>query len=93
MNKIIENYTNKILDIWKNIVNTPVLYICFTFSYFLIRISKVIWNCTQINRRNRENDDLYLFILKPCDLKFGMHVVKTLFYFMIPADNTYYTYF
>ena len=26
------------------------------------------------------------------DLKFGMHVVKTLFYFVKPADYTYYTY-
>ena len=33
------------------------------------------------------------FILKPCDLKFGMHVVKTLLYFMKPADYTYNTYF
>ena len=33
------------------------------------------------------------FILKPCDLKFGMHAIKTLFYFMKPADDTYYTYF
>ena len=33
------------------------------------------------------------FILKPCDLKFSMHVVKTLFYFMKPADYTYYTNF
>ena len=32
------------------------------------------------------------FILKPCNLKFGMRVVKTLFYFMKPADYTYYTY-
>ena len=32
-------------------------------------------------------------ILQPCNLKFGMHVVKTLFYFMKPADCTYYTYF
>ena len=27
------------------------------------------------------------------DLKFGMHVVTTLYNFMKPADNTYYTYF
>ena len=33
------------------------------------------------------------FIFKPFDLKFGMHVVKTLLYFMKPADYTYYTYF
>ena len=35
------------------------------------------------------------FILKLCDLKFGMHVhvVKTLLYFMKPADYRYYTYF
>ena len=33
------------------------------------------------------------FILKPCNLKFGMHVVKTYLYFMKPADYTYYTYF
>ena len=30
------------------------------------------------------------FILKPVDLKFGMHVVKTLFYFMKPAVYTYF---
>ena len=29
----------------------------------------------------------------PCDMKFGMDVVKTLFYFMKPADFTNYTYF
>ena len=40
-------------------------------------------------RRNRENEN----VLKRCDLKFGMHVVKTLFYFMKPTDYTYYTYF
>ena len=34
-----------------------------------------------------------IFILKPCALKFGMHVVKTVFYFMKPADYTYYTHF
>ena len=45
-------------------------------------------------RRNRENDNVYIsFILKPCDLKFGMHVVKTLLYFMKPADYTNCTYF
>ena len=38
MKKIIENYTNRILDIWKKIVETPILYICLTFSSFLIRI-------------------------------------------------------
>ena len=38
-------------------------------------------------------DLMISFILKPCDLKFGMHVVKTLFFFMKSADNTYYTYF
>ena len=26
MKKIIENYTNRILDIWKKIVKTPILY-------------------------------------------------------------------
>ena len=29
------------------------------------------------------------FILKPCDLKFGMLLVKTLLYFKKPADYTY----
>ena len=33
------------------------------------------------------------FILKPRDLKFGMRVFKTWFYFMKPAVYTYYTYF
>ena len=33
------------------------------------------------------------FILKPCDLKFGRHVVKTFLYLLKPADYTYYTYF
>ena len=33
------------------------------------------------------------FILKPCDLKFGMHVVKTLPYFIKAADYTYDTHF
>ena len=33
------------------------------------------------------------FILKSCDLKFGNHVVKTLLFFMKPADYTYYAYF
>ena len=33
------------------------------------------------------------FILKPCDLKFGMLLVKTLLYFKKPADYTYYEYF
>ena len=28
----------------------------------------------------------------PLDFKFGMHVVKELFYFMGPADYTYQTY-
>ena len=32
-------------------------------------------------------------ILKHRDVKFGMHVVKTLFYFMKPAEFTYYIYF
>ena len=33
------------------------------------------------------------FIFEPCDLKFGLYVVKTLFYFMKPVDYTYYTHF
>ena len=33
------------------------------------------------------------FMFKPCDLKFGMHVVKILFCFMKPADYIYYIYF
>ena len=33
MNKIIKNYTNKILNIWEKIVETPILYICLTYSY------------------------------------------------------------
>ena len=35
---------------------------------------------------------IYL-ILKSCDLKFVMHVVKTLFYFMKPAVYTYFMIF
>ena len=34
MKKISENNPNRILDIWEKIVETPVLYICLTFSYF-----------------------------------------------------------
>ena len=30
------------------------------------------------------------FILKSCNLKFGMHVVKTLFYFIKLAEYTYF---
>ena len=33
------------------------------------------------------------FISEPFNLKFGMYVVKTLFYYMKPADDTYFTYF
>ena len=33
------------------------------------------------------------FILKPCDLKLGMHVLKTLLFLMKSTDYTYYTYF
>ena len=43
----------------------------------------------QMNILNRENDDVYLFYIET----FSMHVVKILFYFMKPADYTYYTYF
>ena len=43
----------------------------------------------KINRLNRENDDVYLIYIET----FGMYVVKILFYFMKPADYTYYTYF
>ena len=44
--------------------------------------------------RTREIDDVNIsFILKPFDLKLGMHVVKILFYVMKPTDYTYYTYF
>ena len=38
MKKIIKNYTNRILDIWKKIVETPILYTCLTFPYFVIGI-------------------------------------------------------
>ena len=31
---IIENFKNRIVDIWKKVVETPILYICLTFSYF-----------------------------------------------------------
>lgn len=32
-------------------------------------------------------------ILKPSDLKYGIHVFKTLFYFMTPTDYRYQLYF
>ena len=39
----------------------------------------------KIKRLNREKDDEFIsFILKPCDFKFGMHEVKTLFFFLDP---------
>lgn len=35
----------------------------------------------KINGRNLENDAVYIStILRHCDLKFGIHVLKTLFY-------------
>ena len=37
MKKIIKNYKIRILDIWKKIVENPILYICLTFSYFVIK--------------------------------------------------------
>ena len=47
-----------------------------------------------INRQNQENNEI--FILKPSNLKFGMHEVKQ-FYLMGPSNYwymyTYYTYF
>ena len=47
----------------------------------------------QIKRLNREKDDEFIsFILKPSDLKFGMHEVKTLFFFR-SLDYVYLTYF
>ena len=34
-----------------------------------------------MKRQYREKNEEYIsFILKPCDLKFGMHVVKTLYF-------------
>ena len=49
MKKIIENYTSRILDIWKKIVEIPILHICLNFLIFnkniVLIYFKVIWNC------------------------------------------------
>ena len=44
---------------------------------------------SNINRSNKENDDVYLFYFETLQLE----IVKAFFYFIKPADYTYCTYF
>ena len=60
------------------------------------RNNTVTWTnkCPSKNKQTKSREQWRIsLILKPCDLKFDMHAVKTLFYFMKPADYTHTVWF